>query len=306
MKRLLSLLLVGASLGSAASIGMVEASPADNGVNVSTAVQGQFSSVFLGSLAQLFQVYAGQSWRIYYDVELRRERANWFDDAVVKDRFTYTIDFSPLLDPTAEPSVDVTLASDRSGTISSTTCYSTEEVAAIVYRLGVLLSYQWTGEDGGEDFHVRVKAAQSVPIEADDETDWADSPSFTVAGSYCSSGEGDGSVVEDVGEFLGINNAPKVPECCDISSYQVRVGEELRVTFQSFDPDDDDMFTIVVRRHELGDQESGWLGGSQQWGSYTATATFSEPGVREIVARAIDDEGAPSDWTEPIFVTVTE
>ncbi|MFO7651081.1 MAG: hypothetical protein R6X13_07085 [bacterium] len=279
----------------------------DDDVALSATVQGKFSSVLMGSFAQIIQAAMGGSWRIHYRAELRREAPGWPDKVVASDVYTYRMDF-PLL---PDERVSVTLSSSQQGGIASASVSDGEELASIVQNLGriggnnhVVLPYQWTSEDGGRDFHVRVRASMDVPFERDDVTEWLSSSSFTVPKDVCPAGSGETNLIEDVRGVLGMNSAPRVPECCYVSGYEVERGEVLNISFSSFDPDEGNRFRIQVHWGDGNAGVSDLMGGSAEWCTATLHHRFSLCGDMRVSARAVDEDGKASEWSAPVIIGV--
>jgi len=180
MRRLLLVVAALAAALNAASITGVRAVPTPDGVAVSAGLEGRFSSVLLGSLGQITEAVTGGTWQIRYRVELRREIPCWPDQVVTDDVFTYRIHFPG---PTASE-LQVELVSERAGYLGSASGNGewAKSVVGSLGRLGrngnVWLTHQWSPEDAGRSFHVRVRGEMDVPYEVDDKTEWMDSGSF--------------------------------------------------------------------------------------------------------------------------------
>jgi len=186
VRHLIATALVLVSLSYAASLSDVRAwRPDRNDVGLTAVLEGKFSSMFLGSIDELLKAASGGEFHFYYRVELRREIANWPDETVASDKYTYTVDFPP---PDAEDrAINITLSSSQ-GTIATASCTDGKEALAMVRNLGciagrkcVILAHDWKPDEYDHNYHVRVKASMDVPFELDPQTDWADSPTFSVS-----------------------------------------------------------------------------------------------------------------------------
>jgi hypothetical protein len=143
-----------------------------------------------------------------------------------------------------------------------------------------------------------------IPIEKDDQTDWMDSPSFTVPKEECPAGEGEKNLGETVTGAVGMNNAPRVPSCCNVASYSVKAGDPFEISYSSFDSDNDRFVMEVNWSDGTATNRSDYMGGSSEWNSATFLHRFNYVGEKRITARAVDEHGKVSDWSDPVIISV--
>ncbi len=291
-----------------AHISDIKAWPIKNtGVGISASFSGEFSSVFLGSIALMLERYLGGSWEIRYKVELRKERTGLPDKVVASCVYKYTIKF-PLY--SMDDNLTVSLSSSESGILQTATLTPDEAVRAVT-NLGqignmsyVVLPYCWSSDDAKHSFHIRVKAEMNVPIEVDDRTEWTKSSSFTIPADYCRNTYEERNVVEKIGNVLGYNNPPKTPQCCAINNFTVKVNEYVKISFETYDPDEGDQCYIIIDWGDNKTDRGGWLQATPKWQSTSFSHKYSRSGVFTIKAMAIDEVGKQSDWSKPIIIRV--
>ena len=109
------------------------------------------------------------------------------------------------------------------------------------------------------------------------------------------------ATLAELAEQYGNSNPPNAPIITGPTSG--RSWEEYEFTFNTTDPDGDDVYYFV----DWGDDtNSGWKGPYESGEEVTITNKWTSEGLYEITARARDANYVVSDWSDPFSINILE
>lgn len=287
----------------------------DEGIGINAVLAGKFDSAPQGFGAMVWHaIMGGKTVEIRYIVELRKKISVMPDEVVASCIFVYTLSSPGIIGSTyGEEYAIISVSSSQTGQLQTVKVYSAEESDNTLRNLGIIrnaghfvLCYGWQDEDANHTFYARIRAEASIPYQFDDRTDWKKSSSFAIPAEYCQSAYEGRNLGEEIIGTLGFDNPPKKPKCCYLSNYTVKTNEFVKITFETYDPDDGDQCYITVVWGDDHADRGSLLNRKPQWQPIDFTHQYRYPGVYTIKAFAWGEGDTKSGWSDPIIIKVQE